>query len=956
MRFSTTVNASTTGPSRHAGNVLTVSRYRRAMVRYVSALGILGCLSVHGATARGNDYGAIVSQKYDESQHITETHLANGLTILSKEAHAAPVVYFSVWYRVGSRNEISGQTGLSHILEHMMFKGTKELPPGAITHLFLENGGQVNASTSSDRTEYHELFAADRLELAVRVEADRMQNSTFDPTELKHEMTVVRSELEGDNNDPDYDLYTNIFQPAAFTVHPYHWPTIGWRSDVEAVADNRDVIYDYYKRHYMPNNAVVVMVGDFDTKKAVALCGKYFGAYAPGKLDQHVITPEPPQRGERRVKLRRPGTSAQVIIGYHVPGVGEKAHYAFDVLSTILSAGRSGRLYRALVEKGIADGADASNPDYIDPYVFTFSASVRSGVTTADAEKALLEEVQKAQTTPVTDDEIKRAISQIEASFVYRNDSVTAQAQQIGDYEILGGYRYIDTYLDKIRQVTAADIQDAAKTYFTEDNRTVATFDPLPLPPGESAPSGGGEKNFGAAPPVTDPKQKAVLAALDKKFNTGSKTTTSAQAPKPARVVLDNGMTVIVEENHSNPTVSISGRLLSGGMLDPDGKWGLASMTSAMLNRGTTSKTALQLALALEPVGAHVSVAAGTEETSFGGACQAKDFGLTLSTLADEMRHPSFPQEELDKLRAQSLSGLERARQDTGGTGGAGAIASIAFADMIFPKGHPYWAPTIDQQEESLKKITRDDIAGFHSAYYRPDTAVIVIVGDVKTDEAVAAVKSAFGDWAKPATAAPTLAIPDVALPAEAPKATVLVTPGAPQTSVLWGFPGGLKRTDPDFYAVTIMNYILGGDTFRSRLGKNIRDVNGLAYSVYSYFDAQHGAGPFAAFLGTNPRNANKAISLLRSLTAQMQKEGVTVDEVEGAKKFLTGSYPLRLETNAGVAGQLLVSEDYGLGLDYIQKRAGLINNVTPEQVSKAAQKYLHPDKEVLVISGAAPI
>ncbi|HEX5323037.1 MAG TPA: pitrilysin family protein, partial [Capsulimonadaceae bacterium] len=198
-------------------------------------------------------YGRIVSQSYDKAQMVTETHLANGLTILSKEVHAAPVVYFSVYYKVGSIDEISGQTGLSHILEHMMFKGTHDLPPGSIAALFQRNGGQINAATGPDFTYYHELIAADRLELSVRVEADRMENSAFDPTQLQHEMTVVRSELEGDSNDPGYQLYSFAFLPTAFAAHPYHWPTIGWRSDVEAVANNRAMIYKYYRQHYMPN-------------------------------------------------------------------------------------------------------------------------------------------------------------------------------------------------------------------------------------------------------------------------------------------------------------------------------------------------------------------------------------------------------------------------------------------------------------------------------------------------------------------------------------------------------------------------------------------------------------------------------------------------------------------------------------------------------------------------------
>jgi zinc protease len=931
-----------------------VSASVRALL-FVFALLYPAVRSCDAVAAQPANNGQIVSTSYDSKQSIHEFHLANGLTILAKEVHAAPVVYFSVWYRVGSRNEINGQTGLSHILEHMMFKGTNDLPPGSIDHLFLENGGEINASTANDRTEYHELIASDRLELAVRVEADRMENSAFDPLQLKHEMTVVRSELEGDNNDPDYDLFTNVFEPAEFVESPYHWPAIGWRSDVEAVANRRDVIYSYYKQHYMPNNAVIVMVGDFDTTKAVALCQKYFGVYPAGNLASHHITPEPPQEGERRVILRRPGTTASILIGYHVPGVGTKAHYVFDVLSQILSGGRSGRLYQDLVETGIANAAEADNEDHIDPWAFIFDASVRSGVTTDATEQALEAEVIKLQTTAVSSDELARAISQIDASYVYSNDSVSSQADLIGSSEMISSYRYQDDYLQKIAQVTPADIQAAAQKYLTVDNRTIATFDPLPLAPGAPPPGQAGEKDFGAAPPITDPRQKAIIGALDKKFNSGFSTTTASQRPKPTKVVLKNGLTLIVEENHANPTVAITGSIAAGSMFDPSGKWGLASMTSAMLSRGTQTKTALQLALALESVGADVGYSASTEDVSINGGCQSKDFSLTASTMAAELENSSFPSDQLEKLRGESLSDLEEARQDTGGTGGAGTQAEIEFADALYPPGHPYCEPSIDQQEASVQSLTQGNLTNFYATYYRPDTTIIVVVGDVKTADVVKDFQQDFNSWNNPATPTPTITIPDVPLPSVAPAEKIISVPGAPQTSILWGWPGEVKRTDKDFYAVIIMNYVLGGDTFGSRLGKTIRDQNGLAYSVDSDFDAGHGAGPFQVFLGTNPENATRALAFLGSITKQFKSGGVTADEVVNAKKYLTGSYPIRLETNAGVAGQLLVAADFGLGLDYIQQRASLYNAVTVSQVNAAARKYLHPDKAVLVISGATP-
>ena len=906
-------------------------------------------------TQNAPKYGGIVSQTYDKSQSVTETHLANGLTIYSKEVHAAPVAYFSVYYKVGSRNEVSGQTGLSHILEHMMFKGTNDLPPGAINHLFQTNGGQINASTGPDVTEYHELVASDRLELAARIEADRMENSQFAPKELAHEMTVVRSELEGDANNPNYDLYAYTFLPETFTAHPYHWPTIGWRTDVEEVAHRRDVIYSYYRQHYMPSNAVVVMVGDFDTKKAVAICQKYFGVYPLTRPVTHFITPEPPQRGERRSILKRPGTTGQVMIGYHTPATGSEDHYVFDVVAQIMSGGRSARLYQSLVETGVAQSADAGNSDMRDPYLFELDGTPATGVSNEKIEAGLEAEAAKLQATPVTSEELARAVRQIEAGFVYQNESVSAQAGQIGRFAAINQPRYLDTYLDKIRKVTPADIQRVAQKYLTADNRTVAIFEPQPTPPGAPPPPPPVVDNFGASKPVTDPKQKALLEALDKKFNTAVKAPKVAAAAKPTRTVLPNGMVLIVQENHASKTVAIDGYLSAGSAFEPEGKYGVAGLTAAMLGRGAAGKTALQLALQLESVGAGVSVSGGVEEANIGGGSLSKDFGLTLSTLADELRRPDFPQEQLDRLKAQTLAGIQEERQDTGGTGGAGAQAQIAFAEALYPKGHPYWQPTLDESEAATKSITRADLVDFYKTYYRPDTTRLVIVGDVNTAEVIKQVTAAFGGWAKPATPARVLDIPNVPAPETTPKPIVIPLADAPQTSLLFGYNSGLTRTSPDFYAAQIMSYIIGGDTFGSRLGKVIRDENGLAYSVSSFIDAQHGSGPFEVFLGANPANATRALSLLRQTLAQVKQYGLTDDEIRQAKLYLTGSYPLRLETNSGVAGQLSVAEEYGLGLDYITQRAGYYNAVTPAQVSAAVKKYVRPSQGVLVIAGATP-
>jgi len=887
--------------------------------------------------------GKVVSQVFDKELGVTNTRLANGLVILAKEDHAAPVVFFGVFYKVGSRNEITGQTGLSHILEHMMFKGTKDLPPGAIARLFQRNGGEINAATDIDETYYHDLISADKLELAVRVEADRMENSAFDPIELQHEMSVVRSELEGDSNDPGQQLHDFTFDPLAFLAHSYHWPTLGWRADVENAAKHRDIIYKYYKDHYMPNNATVVVVGDIDTAGLVKLCQQYFGVYSAGIPEKHYITPEPPQQGERRGVLRRPGTVGQVLIGWRGSPLGSGDHYTMDVLSLILSSGRSSRLYQALVEPGLAGGVDASNYDTHDPYVFTVSATAEAGVSVDKLETGLETQVDKLKTEIVSDEELN-------------NDSVSDQAGQIGFYQsVFGDYRYLATYLPRIDAVTPQMVQAVAQKYFNVDQRTVASFDPILLPPNQEPPEFKPVvHHFGAVSGKPTPQQEKVLTQLEAKFN--SKPLAAAKVREiPTRRVLSNGIVVLVQPNHANKTVALTGLLRAGGVLDPQDKHGLSEMTAQMLARGAAGKSGLEIARSLEDVGASLEVSTDTEAFRFGGKSLTKDFDMILSTLSDELRRPDFPAADLEKLRAQTLSGLQQQRQDAGGTGGPGALAEIAFSEALYPPNHPYRALSLDAQEASIKSIGRDDIVAFHDRYYRPDTMVIVVVGDVDVNQVCDELDKYFGSWVKPNNPTPIVDIPDVALPATAPNTINVTMPDVSQTSILFGSVGQLKRGDPDFYGAMVMNRILGGSLFGSRLGDLIRDRNGLAYSVESNFDAGHGQGPFQIFIGTNPDNATKALSLMHQAIDDFIAHGATQNEVDDAVAFLTGSFPITLETNSGLANVILAEQDYDLGLDYINGRAALYRKVTVAQVNSLAKRLLHPDKCVLVFAGAAP-
>ncbi|RYX80668.1 insulinase family protein [bacterium] len=881
---------------------------------------------------------------------VQEIKLPNGLTVLTKEVHTAPVVYFSIWYKAGSANEQLGQTGMSHLLEHMMFKGTKTRKPGEISAMLQQNGAQFNATTFFDRTNYFETLASDRLELAMKLESDRMVNSLFDESEHQKEMTVVRSEYEGGENDPGSAL-SKAVRLAAHQVHPYRWQTIGFRSDIENIS--RDEMYAYYKNYYVPNNATIVMVGDFDTKTALANVQKYFGRIPQKPIHHSFITPEPEQQGERRVTVRRAGTTSQVEIAYHIPAFSHPDRYALDVLQGVLSGGRTARFFGALVQSGLASSAYAYDYGLRDPDLIYMAAAAQPGKTNAQLEEALLAEVDKIQNTPISDAELKRVVKQSEAAYIYNQDSVQSQGSLLGENAMRGDWRYGETYLDNLRRVTAADVQRVARQYLVERNRTVGYFEPTASD--NAVPAGGaGVGAGGPAMVAPEPEPEPMKAVVEANALLRAPSTPAAPASAPSkstRVVLDNGLTVIVQENHANPTVAVGGALLSaGGIFDPADKPGLADFTASQLSRGTTTRSLLDIARTLEDVGATAAVGGGQEYATVGGRSLTRDFDTMLDVLSDQMRNPSFPAEEIEKSRQQTLAGLEEARQDTG------TLSDIAFTNAIYPAGHPFHSPTIDEQVAVIKNLKRDDLVAFHESHYAPDRLVLTVVGDIDTAKAIESIKKAFGSWPKKGNL-PPINIADVAAnagkaaSADAAKPLVITLPDKAQADVIYGYAGHLKRSDPEFYRVIVMDTIMGSG-LASRLGVSVRDKLGLVYGISSGTDASLGAGPFSVRFGSNPQNVDKAVAETRRQLALARDKGFTKEEVEKAISYITGTYAVTLSTNAAVAGQLLVSEVYGLGGDYIQKRNGYYKAVTVEQVNAAAAKYLDPNLGTLVIAG----
>ena len=423
---------------------------------------------------------------------IRKTTLANGLTVLLREMHHAPVASFWVWYRVGSRNEGQGTTGISHWVEHMLFKGTPTYPQGEFDKAIAREGGVFNGMTWIDFTTYFETLPSDRIDLALRVEADRMANAIFDPAEMELERTVIISERQGNENNPSF-LLGEALQAAVFQAHPYHHEVIGWQCDLETMT--RDQLYGHYRTYYTPHNAIVAVAGDFDGDAMLARIEELFGRIPAGPALPVFTAQEPPQRGERRVTVEGPGTTSYIEIAFRAPRATDPYYYPMVVLDTILggakamsmggggTANRSSRLYKALVETELAADADSWMSSTIDPYLFAFSATVREGRTLPEVEAAFLAEIQRVMDEPVSQEELAKAIKQTRAQFAYSSESVTDQGYWLGLSELVADVSWFGGFMDRLAAVTVADVQRVARAYLKPSLRNVGWY----------APSGAGE-------------------------------------------------------------------------------------------------------------------------------------------------------------------------------------------------------------------------------------------------------------------------------------------------------------------------------------------------------------------------------------------------------------------------------------------------------------------------------
>ncbi|MHC4861043.1 MAG: M16 family metallopeptidase, partial [Planctomycetota bacterium] len=824
---------------------------------------------------------------------------------------SAPIVSSQIWYGVGSADEGPGETGLAHFLEHLMFKGTDRYAKGEIDRITLKLGGSNNAGTSKDFTQYYFNFASDRWETALEIEANRMRNLAIDPVEFEAERKVVLEELMLGRDSP-WDELDETLQATCFLAHPYGHPIIGWRHDVETVT--RETVKAFYDRHYHPRNATLVIVGDFDTRTALARVNALFGPIPPGPEPSAERTPEPPQNGERRVVVRRDTELTRLEILYHTVRVSHPDDAVLDVIQQLLAGGKAARLTRRLVEdEALVTFVKAANDTRRDPGVFWIWTELLADADPAAVERIIHEETDRLGREEVTGGELARTKKAIVSELVFNRATNERRADEIGLLATVADWRLTASAERRIAAVTPADVKRVAQRVFTARNRTVG----LELTGGKGRARGG-------------PEREARRNARDGGGAAGG----VAVRLSPTVKRLENGLTLIVTRHATVPVFAMEVFVDAGRRVEK--LRGLGHFTGRYLLEGAGDSTGIQLAERIQEIGAAVE----TRGTGLSARCLSEDAGELVPLVADLLRRPRFLSDPGRKLRERTLSEIRADRDDPR------TLARLTF-DELLRQPYPYPPKGTESDVERLYYRTARD---HHAKFYVPGNTVIAAVSDLPESDVVELLEGAFEDWRG--------TVPDDSL--DPLTAHVIETVrediqrDTDQVNIYLGHEG-IGRTDPDYFALLVMDYVLGmGPGFTDRLSRTLRDRDGLAYLVYASItsSAVERVGAFRAYIGTSAENRDRAIDAIIREIRRIREEEVSPEELADAKAYLTGSFVFGYETAEQVARRLIHLHRYGLGFDYPARFAERVNAITGGHVLRVARKHLHPDRLIIVTVG----
>jgi zinc protease len=841
--------------------------------------------------------------------------LGNGLTVVIRPNPASPVVAVQAWVKAGSTTEPEARAGMSHILEHMAFKGTKRRGPGEIAREVESVGGEINAYTSFDQTVYHITISGRFLENALDILADTLENSVFDAGELSRELEVILEEVRMNEDNPGRVVGKALFREA-YQVHPYGRPVIGY---VDTIRDTtRDDLVSYFRTWYVPGNMVLVIAGGVDPKAARPLIEKTFGRLPLRPVPERTLPVEPQQKGTRVVLKEKDARRAYLEMGFHGPAMADPEVYAWDLLSMILGHGETSRLNHVVKDqKGLVDSVYAASYTPKDPGLM-FVGGTLAPEKAREALREILQETFRMAAAPPEGPELLRAKTATETEFLYSLESQAALARHVGFYETtLGDASFEQTYLQKIRAVTAEDVRTVAKKYLSPENLTVS----------EVLPAGQGDA------PGPDEVRKIAREAYAAAASPGTKEVEKAAV---AKEVLPNGIRVIVRENRSVPVVAVEAGFLAGVRAEPADKGGVSNLVAGMLTKGTKHRSAREISEAVENMGAELSGYSGRNSFGLQGKFLRRDFAEGFRLFAESLREPAFPPEELEKKRRELLGALKGQKDQL-------AQATFLLFLSAHYGDHPYARNPLGT-EPSVRAMTPADLQSYYERWADPRNMVIAVSGDIGVDEALAAVRKAFGDL-PPRTGYRPLG--PLAVPATDAVRRVEEQREKQQAHFVIGYPGA-RFTDPDRYALDVLGSALAG--MGGRLFVNLRDKKSLAYSVTSFSSEQVDPGFFAFYMGTSADKLDGAIvDTLREI-AEVKRGGVTREEFERAKKWMIGTYEIGLQSNASYADKMVYNELYGVGYEETFSAPEKIAAVSLSDVNRLAGSLLDTDRYTIAI------
>jgi zinc protease len=866
--------------------------------------------------------------KVTSVEGITEYRLANGLKILLFPDNSKPTVTVNMTYLVGSRHEGYGESGMAHLLEHMLFKGTQKRE--SIMKLLTEKGADWNGTTWFDRTNYFETLDAttdDNLRWALEMEADRMVNSRVSREDLDSEMTVVRNEFERGENDPGSVLEERVMA-MAYLWHNYGRSTIGARSDIENVPIER--LQAFYRKYYQPDNAVLVVAGKFDEAKTLGWINEFFGGIPkPARVLETTYTAEPPQDGEREVVLHRVGDTQQLLVGYHIPSASHPDSSVFDVLAFVLGNAPSGRLYKALVESKLATRVSADEYELHDPGMFLMGAEMLKTQDFQVVEDTLLRVVDNLVKEPPTEEEVNRAKNNILKNFELAMTNTASIARALSENIASGDWRLRFLDRDQIEKITPADVLRVAEQYFVPSNRTIGRFIPAAETPKR----------------VEIPPNRDLAAVLN--GYTGKPPVQEGEAfdPSPAniesrvtRLTLPSGLKLVMLPKKTRGATVVANLQFHWGTLETlKGKGAAPGLGGALLMRGTAKHTRQQLQDEFDRLKMRVNVSGGLTGATASVSGVRTGLVEALRLAAEILQQPTFPESDFEEIRRARIAQLESARSEPG------SIAAIARNKHInrYPLDDPRAALNIDEQLERIRAATLEDAKQFYRDFYGASNGEISVVGDFDPAEIQPLIEELFGKWKSPK---PYTRIPDELQPVEAVN-RMLEAPDKANAVLLAVSAMAMDQQDPDYPALYLANLIFGGDP-KSRLWRRIREKDGLSYGTTTGFSAsaRDKVATFSLNSTFAPENVLKVENAFKEELALLLKEGFNAEEVAIAKEAFLQERQIGRTSDNSLASLFVSQAELGRTMQRDIDLENAVRNVTVEQLNAVFRKWIKPE------------